>query len=71
LDISNRTIVERFANEISVVAGNVTTKRGEFALWWVEISGERVSNFTDINTAIGLATERLWQPRHSCLVSNY
>jgi len=59
LDITNKTVVERFANEISVVEGDVMTERGEVTFCWVERNGERVSNFTDIDTAMELATKRM------------
>jgi hypothetical protein len=59
LDITNKTVVERFANEISVVEGDVKTERGELTFCWVERSGKRVSNFTDIDTAMELATVKL------------
>ena len=59
MDIKNKTVVERFANEISVVEGDVITEGREVALCWVERSGKRISNFTDIDTAMGLATEKL------------
>ncbi len=35
------------------------TARGEVTFCWVERSGERVTNFTDIDTAMELATEKL------------
>lgn len=59
MNIINKTVVERFANELSVVAGDVMTARGEVTFCWVERSGERVTNFTDIDTAMELATEKL------------
>jgi hypothetical protein len=59
LDIQNETVVERFANEISVVRGDVITELREATLCWVERSERRVSNFTDLDTAMGLATEKL------------